>query len=212
MKHLLNGAWHRNRNSFAIYQPLNGILKTVCLTLVIAIVLTACQKQNVEKPAEELQMPVARNTQADVLNFYNGLSQQTLFELQQARAATARYRDIKNAIKDGYSNINVDVPNMGHHFMNVKLIDGTFDISKPEILVYNGLDEGNPELIAVEYAVNYRDANGNITPVPEGFTGTSDVWKGEGETGFPFWLCHAWVWKYNSAGVFNWTNPSVDLD
>jgi hypothetical protein len=135
-----------------------------------------------------------------------------MWELQQARAATARYRDISNAIKDGYSNINVDVPNMGHHFMNMKLIDGTFDIRKPEILVYNGLDEGKPELVAVEYAVNYRDENGNIVTPPEGFTGTSDVWKGQNETGFPFWLCHAWVWKYNPAGVFNWTNPSVDLD
>ena len=212
MKHLLNGAWHHNRNSFAIHQPSNGILKTVCLTLVIAFALTSCHKQNVEKPMEEVQMPVARNTQADVLNFYNGLSNQTMWELQQARAATARYRDIKNAIKDGYSNINVDVPNMGHHFMNVKLIDGTFDISKPEILVYNGLDEGNPELVAVEYALNYRDENGNIVPVPEGFTGSNDVWKGESETGFPFWLCHAWVWKYNPDGVFNWTNPNVDLD
>jgi hypothetical protein len=212
MKHLLNGARHHNRNSFAKHQPLSGILKTVCLTFVIAVALTACQKQNVEKPADEIQMSVARNSQAYVLNFYNGLSQQTLWELQQARAATARYRDIKNAIKDGYSNINVDVPNMGHHFMNVKLIDGTFDITKPEILVYNGLDEGNPELAAVEYAVNYRDQNGNIIPPPEGFTGTSDVWKGESETGFPFWLCHAWVWKYNPDGVFNWTNSSIELD
>ena len=212
MKHALNGASHRNGNSFAITQTLNGIVKTILLSFVTAVVFTACQKQNVGKTVDEVQMSASKNSQADVLNSYDGLSNKTMWELQQARAATARYRDINNAIKDGYSNINVDVPNMGHHFMNMKLIDGTFDIRKPEILVYNGLDEGKPELVAVEYAVNYRDENGNIVAPPEGFTGTSDVWKGQNETGFPFWLCHAWVWKYNPAGVFNWTNPSVDLD
>jgi hypothetical protein len=100
-----------------------------------------------------------------------GLPSQTVWELQQARAATARYRDIKNAIKDGYSNINVDVPNMGHHFMNTKLVDGTFDIRKPEILVYNGLDSGNPELVAVEYAIPLTDS------LPEGFTGSAECGK-----------------------------------
>ena len=30
-----------------------------------------------------------------------------------------------------------------------------------------------------------------------------------GRTG---WRVHAWVWKYNPDGVFNWTNPAVDLD
>lgn len=212
MKHALNGAWRRNRDSFPLRQPLNDITKTICFLLFVTVAFTACQKQDVGKTADEIQMPAARNSQADVLNSYDGLSKQTLWELQQARAATARYRDFNNAIKDGYSNINVDVPNMGHHFMNMQLIDGTFDLRKPEILVYNGLDEGNPELVAVEYAVNYRDENGNIAPMPEGFTGSSDVWKGQNETGFPFWLCHAWVWKYNPAGVFNWTNPAVDLD
>lgn len=212
MKNLSTGALHRNRNSIAIAQTTYGIAKRICLLISVALVFAACQKQNIGKTTDEIQMSASNKSQADVLNFYSGLSDQTAWELQQARAATARYRDFDNAIKDGYSNINVDVPNMGHHFMNVKLIDGTFDVRKPEILVYNGIDEGHPELVAVEYAVNYRDANGNITAPPEGFTGTGDVWKGQSETGFPFWLCHAWVWKYNPDGVFNWTNPLVDLD
>ena len=88
--------------------------------------------------------------------------------------------------------------------MKTSLIDATFDIRHPEILVYNGLDTGNPVLVAVEYAVPLD------LPKPGGFIGSSDIWNGT--SGFPFWLVHAWVWKYNPAGVFNWTNPSVDLD
>ena len=93
---------------------------------------------------------------------------------------------------------------MGHHFMKTSLVDATFDIRNPEILVYNGLETGNPELVAVEYAVPLT------LPMPEGFTGSDDVWNGT--SGFPLWLVHAWVWKYNPSGVFNWTNPTVDLD
>ena len=170
-----------------------------------AIVFAGCQKEAMKASVDEAQNINKHSIipEGDVVNDY-GLPPQTVWELQQARAATARYRNIENAKKDGYSNINVDVPNMGHHFMNTSLIDGTFDIRKPAILVYNGLDTGNPELVAVEYAVPLTD------PLPEGFTGSADVWKGD--SGFPFWLVHAWVWKYNPDGAFNWTNPDVDLD
>lgn len=184
-------------------------LKTATLisvTVLTTVLLTACQKEEIQKTSsEELQSKTKHTVlfEGNVVDDY-GLSSQTTWELQQARAATARYRDIRNAIKDGYSNINVDIPNMGHHFMNTKLVDGTFDITKPEILVYNGLDTGNPELVAVEYAVPLTE------PRPEGFAGSDDVWKDD--SGFPFWLVHAWVWAYNPDGAFNWTNPLIDLD
>ncbi len=199
MKNLFRGALHCKEKSFV------NVL-TCGVTLGLATLLfVGCQKEAIKTSAGESQEinKASVSSESDVVNDY-GLPSQTVWELQQARAATARYRDIKNAIKDGYSNINVDVPNMGHHFMNTKLVDGTFDIRKPEILVYNGLDSGNPELVAVEYAIPLTD------PLPEGFTGSADVWKGD--SGFPFWLVHAWVWKFNPDGAFNWTNPTVDLD
>jgi len=134
-----------------------------------------------------------------------GLAPKTVWELQQARAATARYRNIKNAFKDGYADINVVVPNMGYHFMKSTLTaDGVFDARKPEILVYNKNEDGSFELGALEYAVPI-----DVTPdvAPEGFTGTDDVW--ERNTDFGLWLVHAWVWKSNPEGTFNPTNPLV---
>ena len=199
MKNLFRGALHCKEKSFV------SVL-TYGVTMVLATLLfVGCQKEAIKTSAGESPEinKASVSPEGNVVNDY-GLPSQTVWELQQARAATARYRDIKNAIKDGYSNINVDVPNMGHHFMNTKLVDGTFDIRKPEILVYNGLDSGNPELVAVEYAIPLTD------PLPEGFTGSADVWKDD--SGFPFWLVHAWVWKFNPDGPFNWTNPTVDLD
>jgi len=138
---------------------------------------------------------------------YNGLGSQTVWELQQARAATAEYGDIKNAFRDGYVDMNVVVPNMGYHFKKPSLFDAVFDYKHPEILVYNKNLDGSFQLVAVEYAVPI-----DTTPdaAPEGFTGSADEW--EKNTAFGFWLQHAWVWSFNPEGAFNDTNPLITVN
>ncbi len=186
-----------------------------CFMLLIGLAFTGCKKETMQAPAEEVQKtssrtPAGGNAQGvigeeNVLNEYAGLPSKTAWELQQARAATARYRNIKNAIKDGYADIGVVVPNMGFHYMKSSLVDATFDVRSPEILVYNKNENGNIQLVAVEYAVPLTLS----TKAPEGFTGTQDKW--DENTGFGLWLLHAWVWHYNPDGVFNSTNPLVHL-
>jgi hypothetical protein len=173
--------------------------------LLLCLSLEACQKEGIKEniSTETVQAIQGKEGRSEVINYYSGLSWQTTMELQQARAATAKYRNIDNAIKDGYADIAVDVEHMGHHYMNTSLVDGTFDIRHPEILVYNRDANGKQVLVAVEYAVPLTD------PMPEGFTGSQDVWNGT--SGFPLWLLHAWVWAYNPDGVFNWTNEAVEL-
>jgi len=126
----------------------------------------------------------------------------TMAELQQAKIATARYNNIENAIADGYVDINVVVPHMGHHYMNSSYLNADFEITKPEILVYSpNQASGHMQLVAVEYAIP------NTEPQPEGFTGSYDVW--DNNAGFGLWLLHAWVWEYNPDGVFTPMNPNV---
>ncbi len=90
--------------------------------------------------------------------------------------------------------------------MKSKLVDATFEIRKPEILVYNKNANGCFELVAVEYAVPIE-----LSPnaAPKGFTGVKDVW--EHNTDFGLWLVHAWVWSFNPDGVFNPTNSLVHV-
>jgi hypothetical protein len=137
---------------------------------------------------------------------YSNLSWRTYWELLQARAATAKYRNIQNATKDGYADISVVVPNMGYHYMKSSLVNATFEITKPEILVYNKTEDGSFQLLAVEYAVPI-----DLSPnkAPDGFTGDADVW--DRNTGFGLWLLHAWVWYQNPSGVFNPTNPLIHV-
>jgi hypothetical protein len=198
MKSLISSAMHCNRRSIVS----NAVWYLIAAT---GILFMGCSKENMKPTDQPNQNQVANSQVAEAafFNLYSGLSKQTLWELQQARAATAKYNLVENAIKDGYVDIAVDVEHMGHHYMKPSIVDATFDITQPEILVYNRNERGVQQLVAVEYAVPLSFA------MPEGFTGSSDVWKGD--SGFPFWLVHAWVWSYNPDGVFNWTNATVDL-
>lgn len=146
----------------------------------------------------------AMTTEQGFQTTHNFLHWKTIWELWQARLATARYQNIQNAKDDGYVPIDVVVQNMGHHFMKNSLVDATFNYRKPEILVYNKKHNGKFELVAVEYAVPIPDSPNQA---PAGFTGSADVW--DYNTTFNLWLLHAWVWKYNPAGIFNPTNPLV---
>ncbi|MDB5279751.1 MAG: hypothetical protein JWR61_4706 [Ferruginibacter sp.] len=215
MKNLFNSALRFNRKSFKVHQTLYGVINKAALPFCLLVSISflfGCEKESMETPAEEFKSAsnlakstnsLAAKSEGNVVNDYTGLSDETVWELQQARAATARYKKIENALKDGYADIAVDVEGMGHHFMKTTIVDGIVDIREPEILVYNKNAGGEQELVAVEYAVPLT------FPKPEGFTGPADVWNGT--SGFPLWLLHAWVWSYNPDGVFNWTNSTVHL-
>jgi hypothetical protein len=126
MKKLFNASkgYHaKNVTALSLLSGFTRYTKSLCYLAVLAgtLLFTGCEKQSVNETKNQAQ-PVSSNASvmdkgdAQILDMYNGLSQQTSWELQQARAATARYRDLKNAIKDGYSNINVDVPKHGTPF------------------------------------------------------------------------------------------------
>src|SRR6266508_6678074 len=121
--------------------------------ILIGFLFTGCKKEHTSVDEVQSINSHAVIPEGDVVNSYPGLSWQATWELQQARAATAKYRNIDNAIKDGYADIEVDVEHMGHHFMKSVIVDAKFDLRQPEILVYNKNDDGTQELVAVEYAV-----------------------------------------------------------
>jgi hypothetical protein len=215
MKNIFRSAGHCQENHFAFtsrvkYHRYDVLLVIGSIIVLIGFLFTGCKKESMDLTADQNQIQNknshAEHGDGNTVNNYTGLTFQTLWELLQARAATARYRNIQNAIRDGYSDISVIVPNMGHHYMKSSLVDANFEVRKPEILVYNKNHHGDFELVAVEYAVPI-----NLSPdrAPSGFTGTADVW--DRNTGFGLWLLHAWVWHYNPAGVFNPTNPLIHV-
>ena len=129
-------------------------------------------------------------------------------ELAQVRSATARYHNIANAIEDDYEDLGLFAPNQGWHYINFGLVDATFDLEKPELLIYAPSSNGGLRLVAVEYAVPVA-----LSPAaPDGFTGEEDDWHifeaGPGPAD-DLWVLHTWVWYYNPDGMFFPTNPRV---
>lgn len=180
-------------------------LKLKSLILVIglgSVLFSGCSKDELQQTSDKTSL-AGTTKSINFLNQYEGLDKQTMWELQQAYAASARYQNIANALKDGYADINVIIQNMGYHYLKAAQLDATFDYRKPEILVYNLDENGQFYLVAVEYAVPL----GLSQTAPEGFTGDDDVWTEN--TGNGLWLLHAWVWEYNPLGVFNPENPNV---
>jgi len=127
-----------------------------------------------------------------------------LYELENVRQLTARYQDLQTALDDGYVDIGVFYPNMGHHYLNPALLDDTFDAEKPELLVYEEVPcSSQRRLVAVEYAVPLALA----THAPQGFPGSDDTWSVNQQ--FQLWTLHAWLFEYNPTGVFSAYNPHV---
>lgn len=138
-------------------------------------------------------------------------------ELQQAlasiRQATARYHDTDVAVADGYANLGECISgppgagDMGVHFVKGSAIDGSFDPSEPELLVYEprGRD-GGLHLVSVEYYVPDPDANEGDAPELEGQA--FEVLP-EGHPLYPGYALHAWIWKHNPSGTFADFNPKV---
>lgn len=126
-------------------------------------------------------------------------------ELAAARAGTARYRQLENALADGYEDLSLCVPGQGCHFLNFGLLDSEFDPGNPEIVLYSPQGD-HMGLVGVEYAVPFRGTD-DPGPAPDGFAGEADVW--DANFTFQLWTLHAWVWRNNPDGMFTDLNPRV---
>lgn len=126
-------------------------------------------------------------------------------DLAVLRAATARFHRHAAAIKAGY---DVQFPEgcfeseagaMGYHYLNAGYV-GSLEVARPQLLMYEPLQNGRLRLVGVEYIVP-----GEPTDVPpvlfdQPFT-YSEV--------FEVWVLHAWVWAHNPDGIFADWNPEV---
>lgn len=134
-------------------------------------------------------------------------------EVQQAyaqvRAATARFRSLDSAVAVGYP-VSVAAcladsthGAMGYHHVNRSYVDNKLEVERPEILLYERLDDGTYALNAVEYIVPYRVWPADSTPPV--IMGRQLAKSAE----LNLWFMHMWIWRRNSAGLFADWNPAV---
>ena len=183
---------------------MNGFRFATCavVVIVLAVVGTTIGCSRSSQPATPTQLPEASvpagqgGTLTPSAAGHEQLSAVTLQELAAARNATAKYHDVAVAIADGYVQKGYG-PGEGYHFVNASLMDCTFDLEHPEVLLYVPSGEGL-RLVGVEYSVPNRCT----ATAPEGFTGDADEWEGPNAEGRSMWALVAWLWLGDPNGVF----------
>jgi hypothetical protein len=138
-------------------------------------------------------------------NVGDQLSPENRADLARARNATARFHRVEQAEAEGYINLNFCEEGEGCHWLNPSLLDGQFDPTKPEILLY-ARDGDGWRLVAVEYVIPLSMSPG---VAPEGFTGDADHWREDSE-GVGLWELTAWIWLHNPNGMFEQHNPRTE--
>ena len=147
-------------------------------------------------------------------------------DLQDARAASARFNSVNQAMDAGYGPLPEGVPlheciasfdgtgAMGFHYLNGALLDTTLDPTQPEVLVFGPDGHGNLKLVALEYVVFQEPwiaEHGSL--VPSLFGQSLRAVPAPNRYEVPaFFQIHAWLWESNPAGTFADFNPVVSCD
>ena len=159
----------------------------------------------------------------------------TAAQLEKARRATEKYRNVHQAEADGYRVVGPDVAGMGIHFVRVSGHASGFDVEHPAILLYekDTASEGGYALVGVSYLFDAEadpDGQPKNPPFPKSLATwhrhsdlcvlpdrsvkgqlTDEQCRAEGGqfTALTQWMVHAWIWKDSPTGVFSPTNPTV---
>jgi hypothetical protein len=155
-------------------------------------------------------------------------------ELALARETALKYPTVADAKAAGWRQVTPYVPGIAAHFMNFSLVDDTFEIDKPEMILYDGTDD-DARVVGLSY---YLRHDGDAEPT-QGFTGTNDHYHrhiglcigasgvigdsttteeecaamgGRKSTQTNGWMNHAWVVPGCESpwGVFSGASPLLD--
>ena len=130
-------------------------------------------------------------------------------EVNELKAASAKYMDVQVATDEGFIDVSGFVPNMGHHYLLPSRVDDIVKLDEPELVLYAPDTNGTMQMVAVEFAVPVEDLENPGAP-PEGFTGNLDVWHLN--TNLSQWQLHVWIVRENPDGIFAEFNPAVGTE
>jgi hypothetical protein len=146
-----------------------------------------------------------------------------------AERSSARFRDRRVAMAEGYRRIGSDFPGMGEHWVNpLALLHDVVDPERPSFLTYVTMDDA-PRLMGVGFITTTTDSNRGPT-VPGGAehwhehsgllaeeSGARPIAAGKNAEGRTqsatrVWVLHVWTSLENPEGQFaadNWSLPFV---
>ncbi len=90
-------------------------------------------------------------------------------ELALARATALKYPTVADVKAAGWRQVTPYVAGIAAHFMNFSLVDDTFNIEEPEMILYDGTDDDS-RVVGLSYYIVHA---GTAEPT-QGFTGPND--------------------------------------
>ena len=155
-------------------------------------------------------------------------------EIVLARQTALAYPTAADATAAGYFKVTNYLPGIAAHYMNFRYVDGTFSITEPEMLLYDG-NGPDAAIVGLSYYVMLA---GDAEPT-QGFTGNNDHYHrhvglciraglvvgdtttteeecaargGAKSGGSAGWMSHAWVVPGCESpwGLFSGANPMLD--
>jgi hypothetical protein len=168
--------------------------------------LTACGAEQQTPTANTLdpQSPATASRGAEASASFGPSVQRDLATL---RRVTAPFHDFSTARDAGWSTQITPcmtdpggAGGMGFHYGNTSFIDGSAQVDRPQLLLYEPEKNGELRLVAVEF-------HARSAAPPELF---GQQFKQV--DAFQLWGLHAWVWKRNASGIFADWNPAVNCD
>jgi protein-S-isoprenylcysteine O-methyltransferase Ste14 len=140
--------------------------------------------------------------------------------VELVRESTERFRDVRVAEAEGYGLLfgcvsGPDLGAMGLHYVNFPLVmDGELDATRPEIVIYEAMPNGDLKITGADYLVlaDAWDAKHPGAP-PQLMGQLFHLFESPNRFGLPaFYTLHVWAWKDNPNGTFvNW-HPNVSCD
>jgi hypothetical protein len=139
-------------------------------------------------------------------------------DVVRVKQATDKYHDLNVALADGYTKAGECVVDpagtgtMGYHYVNLAMeSDPAIDLEKPEAMLYIPNDQGDLELVAVEWIRDDADQDLNTDedrPFLFGLPFDGPM-LGHGPGRPIHYDLHAWVWRNNPSGMFKQYNPAI---
>lgn len=129
-------------------------------------------------------------------------------DVERVRLATERFLDLDVAVAEGWSDQYpsgcAESPEgaQAYHYLNRALVDGSVDLLRPELLMYEPQEDGSMELVGVDYIIPFDQWPSDEPPTLLGHA----LARNEP---LEVWAIHIWAWRDNPNGVFAPWNPAV---
>ncbi|TRZ45790.1 hypothetical protein [Robertkochia solimangrovi] len=187
-------AWNSMKRSLSLFSGFNAL--HFALIICMAIAFASCSNDDTDSVLYENP----GNTDSD-----------RAAELESVKYAVKSFEDINNAVAAGFSMESSDYLGKGiYYYTNKDRLDHTFEMDKPEGLLYRKMSDGSLSLVAVAYRVRYSISNYDSSKLPRppyGFSGTDDFWSNH--TATQIWALNVWINASNPEGVFATDNTSI---